>query len=276
MRWLRSARVAITCPLITKSDGTKFGKTEAGNVWLDPEKTSPYSFYQFWLNVSDEDAAKYIKIFTMLGREEIDSLVAEHNKLPHERMLQKKLATEMTRMVHSREDLEASVEASEILFGKGTTETLHRMNENTFLSVFEGVPTFDIKGELLKDKISILDLCSVHTDIFSSKGEMRRLIQGGGLSVNKEKVSDADQLIDDSFQFVDQVRGEKNGGSFIEYFTDDILEKVMAGGNIHARGGIIQDQKLRLGCQGNDQSHFQFHAPGEVFDPEVCVQIESF
>jgi len=205
---------ALTCPLITKSDGTKFGKTESGNVWLDPEKTSPYEFYQFWLNISDEDAARYIKIFTVLGKEEIETLIEEHIKAPHVRMLQKKLASEMTAMVHSQEDLDASLEASEILFGKGTTETLHRMNENTFLSVFDGVPTFDLHSDLLRKKISIVDLCTVHTKIFSSKGEMRRLIQGGGLSVNKDKVSDTDAMIDDSYLLNDKYiliqKGKKN------------------------------------------------------------------
>jgi len=201
---------ALTCPLITKSDGTKFGKTESGNVWLDPEKTSPYEFYQFWLNVSDEDAASYIKIFTVLGKEEIETLIEEHNKAPHVRMLQRKLASEMTVMVHSQEDLDAS----EILFGKGTTDTLHRMNENTFLSVFGGVPTFDLHSDLLRKKISIVDLCTVHTKIFSSKGEMKRLIQGGGLSVNKDKVSDTDAMIDDSYLLNDKYiliqKGKKN------------------------------------------------------------------
>ena len=205
---------ALTCPLITKSDGTKFGKTESGNVWLDPEKTSPYEFYQFWLNISDEDAARYIKIFTVLGKEEIETLIEEHIKAPHVRMLQRKLASEMTAMVHSQEDLDASLEASEILFGKGTTETLHRMNENTFLSVFDGVPTFDLHSDLLRKKISIVDLCTVHTKIFSSKGEMRRLIQGGGLSVNKDKVSDTDAMIDDSYLLNDKYiliqKGKKN------------------------------------------------------------------
>ena len=205
---------ALTCPLITKSDGTKFGKTESGNVWLDPEKTSPYEFYQFWLNVSDEDAASYIKIFTVMGKEEIETLIEEHNKAPHVRILQRKLASEMTVMVHSQEDLDASLEASEILFGKGTTETLHRMNENTFLSVFDGVPTFDLQSDLLRKKISIVDLCTVHTKIFSSKGEMRRLIQGGGLSVNKDKVSDTDAMIDDSYLLNDKYiliqKGKKN------------------------------------------------------------------
>ena len=205
---------ALTCPLITKSDGTKFGKTESGNVWLDPGKTSPYEFYQFWLNISDEDAARYIKIFTILGREEIDEITAEHVKSPHMRLLQRRLAEEITAMVHSKEDLDAAIEASEILFGKGTTETLHRMNEQTFLSVFEGVPTFNVKSELLKNKINLVDLCTVQTEIFSSKGEMRRLIQGGGLSVNKDKVSDTDALIDDSFLLNDKYiliqKGKKN------------------------------------------------------------------
>ncbi|MGM0667029.1 MAG: tyrosine--tRNA ligase [Bacteroidota bacterium] len=205
---------ALTCPLITKADGSKFGKTESGNVWLDPEKTTPYEFYQFWLNVSDEDAARYIKIFTILGREEIDELIAEHNKSPHERMLQKRLASEMTTMVHSKKELDASVEASAILFGRGTTESLKRMNENTFLSVFDGVPTHDISSDLLKDGVSLVDLCSLHTKIFSSKGEMRRLIQGGGLSVNKNKIADADMLIDESFllnnKYILVQKGKKN------------------------------------------------------------------
>jgi len=205
---------ALTCPLITKSDGSKFGKTESGNVWLDPAKTSPYEFYQFWLNVSDEDAARYIKIFTGLDREETDDLIAEHNKAPHERMLQKKLAAEMTVMVHSKADLMASVEASEILFGKGTTESLRRMNEDTFLSVFDGVPTFDIKRDLLKNKISLVELCTEQTKIFSSKGEMRRLIQGGGLSLNKDKIADADVLVDESIllneRYILIQKGKKN------------------------------------------------------------------
>jgi tyrosyl-tRNA synthetase len=146
---------ALTCPLITKSDGTKFGKTESGNVWLDPEKTSPYLFYQFWLNVSDEDAAKYIKIFTVLPQKEIDIIVSEHTKAPHERILQKKLAEEITIMVHSREEYESAIEASQILFGKGTTESLRKMSENTFLSVFEGVPVFDVKIEVLQKGVTL-------------------------------------------------------------------------------------------------------------------------
>jgi tyrosyl-tRNA synthetase len=183
---------ALTCPLITKADGSKFGKTESGNVWLDPEKTTPYQFYQFWLNVSDEDAAKYIKIFTILGKEEIDSIINEHNKAPHERFLQKRLAEEVTVMVHSRSDFEGAVEASQILFGKGTTESLTRMSESTFLSVFEGVPVFDVKMEVIVNGITIADLCAEKTQVFASKGELRRLVQGGGLSINKIKVENPD------------------------------------------------------------------------------------
>ena len=186
---------ALTCPLITKSDGTKFGKTESGNVWLDPEKTTPYQFYQFWLNVSDEDAARYIKIFTILGKDEIESIIIGHNKAPHERLLQRRLAEEVTVMVHSRDEYEGAVEASQILFGKGTTESLRKMNENTFLSVFEGVPIFDVKREVISKGVSISDLCAEHSQVFASKGELRRLVQGGGLSINKEKVESADKIL---------------------------------------------------------------------------------
>jgi len=186
---------ALTCPLITKSDGTKFGKTESGNVWLDPEKTSPYQFYQFWLNVSDEDAARYIKIFTLLDRNTIEELTESHNKSPHERILQKRLAEEVTVMVHSREEYDAAVEASQILFGKGTTETLMKMSEQTILSVFEGVPVFDVKHEILQAGVSFTDLCAVHTPVFASKGELRRLAQGGGISINKMKIEDPEMII---------------------------------------------------------------------------------
>ncbi len=186
---------AMTCPLITKSDGTKFGKTESGNVWLDPEKTSPYHFYQFWLNVSDEDAAKYIKIFTLLDRITIEELTEAHREAPHERILQKRLAEEMTVMVHSREDYEAAVEASQILFGKGTTESLKRMNESTFLSVFEGVPVFDISMEVIGRGVSAADLCAEHSAVFASKGELRRLVQGGGMSINKVRIDNPDMVI---------------------------------------------------------------------------------
>ncbi len=187
---------ALTCPLITKSDGTKFGKTESGNVWLDPEKTTPYQFYQFWLNISDEDAAKYIKIFTVLPQGEIENIVSEHNKAPHERILQKRLAEEVTVMVHSRDEYEGAVEASQILFGKGTTESLKKMSENTFLSVFEGVPVFDVKMEILLKGVTITDLCTEHSQIFASKGELRRLVIGGGLSLNKLKIDNPEMIVD--------------------------------------------------------------------------------
>ncbi len=186
---------AMTCPLITKADGTKFGKTESGNVWLDPERTSPYKFYQFWLNVSDEDAAKYMKIFTMLSEEEITALINEHAEAPHLRVLQKRLAKEMTIMVHSEADYDAAVEASGILFGKGTTETLIKLDEATFLSVFEGVPTFDVDTAIIENGVNVIDLCAEHTQVFPSKGDMRRLVKGGGVSLNKSKISDAEAMI---------------------------------------------------------------------------------
>jgi tyrosyl-tRNA synthetase len=186
---------ALTCPLITKSDGSKFGKTESGNVWLDPEKTTPYQFYQFWLNVSDEDAEKYIRIFTLLGRDEIARLADDHKLAPHERILQKRLAEELTVMVHSREDYEGAVEASQILFGKGTTDSLKKMNESTFLAVFEGVPVFDIKREVLEQGINLISLFTDFSRVFESKGEMRRLVQGGGLSLNKIRVDNPEMII---------------------------------------------------------------------------------
>jgi len=186
---------ALTCPLITKSDGTKFGKTESGNVWLDPEKTTPYQFYQFWLNVSDEDAAKYIRIFTVLGQKEIEEIISAHSKAPHERQLQKRLAEEVTVMVHSKADYESAVEASQILFGKGTTESLKKMSENTFLSVFEGVPVFDVKMDILIKGVTITDLCTEQSQVFSSKGELRRLIEGGGFSINKGKIDNPDSTV---------------------------------------------------------------------------------
>jgi len=205
---------ALTCPLITKADGSKFGKTESGNVWLDPDKTTPYQFYQFWLNVSDEDAARYIKIFTILGKEEIDNIISEHNKAPHERFLQRRLAEEVTVMVHSLEDYEGAVEASQILFGKGTTESLKKMNESTFLSVFEGVPVFDVARNIIDSGVTIADLCAGHTQVFPSKGELRRLVQGGGLSINKAKVENPDDkigsesLLNDKYLLVQ--KGKKN------------------------------------------------------------------
>jgi tyrosyl-tRNA synthetase len=186
---------AMTCPLITKSDGQKFGKTETGNVWLDPAKTTPYQFFQFWLNVADDDAEKFINIFTMLSHSEIDELVKAHRAEPHLRILQKRLAEEVTVMAHSREDYDGAVEASQILFGKGTTEQLQRMEENTFLAVFEGVPMYDINSSLLSAGVTVSDLCAVHTKITESKGEFRRLVQGGGVSLNKEKIDDPELII---------------------------------------------------------------------------------
>jgi tyrosyl-tRNA synthetase len=199
---------ALTSPLITKADGGKFGKTEAGTIWLDQEKTSPYHFYQFWLNVADADAVNYIRIFTFLGREEIEELIARHQEAPHERMLQRRLAEEVTRMVHSEEALNMAQEASQILFGKGTHESLAALDERTLLAVFEGVPQFDIDRKLLNGGISLIDLVAVHTPVFPSKGEARRTLQGGGLSLNKEKLADpealvtADNLIRDRFILV--------------------------------------------------------------------------
>ena len=185
---------ALTCPLITKSDGKKFGKTEKGNVWLDPQKTSAYAFLQFWLNCSDEDSKKFIRIFTLKSKEEIEALEKEHEAAPHLRLLQKALAEDITVRVHSRADYEAAVEASNILFGKGTHETLAQLSESMFLSVFEGVPTFNVSRTLLEAGISPVDLMTEHAPVFASKGEIRRLIKEGGLSVNKIKVDDATML----------------------------------------------------------------------------------
>ncbi len=184
---------ALTCPLITKSDGGKFGKTEEGNVWLDPERTSPYKFYQFWLNVSDEDAAKYIRIFTMLTQKEIDSLIAEHHENPHLRLLQKTLAKEVTIMVHTLEEYEMAVKASSILFGEATTEALGSIREDVFLSVFEGVPRFELPSADVNT--DILTLLAEDTSVFPSKGELRRLINGGGLSLNRKKITDPAYIV---------------------------------------------------------------------------------
>jgi len=184
---------ALTCPLITKADGGKFGKTEQGNVWIDPRYTSPYAFYQFWLNVSDEDAEKYIKIFTLLHREEIEEITLRHRHAPHERLLQKELAREITCMVHGEQEYQKALDASMILFGQGTSETLINMDEATFLSVFKGVPQFVIQpADLPSD---IVELLAVKTAVFPSKGECRKMIQGGGLSLNREKVTSPNQLV---------------------------------------------------------------------------------
>jgi tyrosyl-tRNA synthetase len=186
---------ALTCPLIKKADGTKFGKTESGNVWLDPLRTSPYQFYQFWLNASDEDAQKYIKIFTLLAKEEIEALVQEHLEAPHLRVLQKRLAREVTCLVHSEEAWITAVEASEILFGKGTEETLRKLDEETLLSIFEGVPQFHLSKAELAVGINVIDLLAEKSEVFSSKGEARRTIAGGGVSINKVKLESADLLM---------------------------------------------------------------------------------
>lgn len=187
---------ALTCPLIKKADGTKFGKTESGNVWLDRKLTSPYKFYQFWLNTSDEDAVKYIKIFTLLSQPEVDRLIETHVEAPHLRLLQKRLAEEVTVMVHSREDYELAVEASQILFGQGTAELLNKLDEETFLSVFDGVPQFKIAIAELNNGIKVVDLLAEKAMVFPSKGELRRTVQSNGLSINKEKVADAEVIVD--------------------------------------------------------------------------------
>jgi tyrosyl-tRNA synthetase len=204
---------ALTCPLITKSDGRKFGKTESGNVWLDPKRTTPYTFYQFWLNVADDEAERYIKIFTSLSHEEIDAAIAEHRQDPGRRTLQKLLGKEITTMVHSQKDYETAMEASNILFGKATKENLLKLDEATLLAVFEGVPMFEVD----KDKVlgaRAVDLLAETTKCFASKGEMRKLTQGGGVSVNKEKLDafdreiTSDDLINGKYIIVQ--RGKKN------------------------------------------------------------------
>ena len=190
---------ALTCPLVTKADGGKFGKTESGNVWLDPARTSPYQFYQFWINTSDADAEKYIKIFTTLSKEEVDELVAEQAKDPGLRPLQKRLAKEVTIMVHSEADYNMAVEASGILFGKSTKDNLLKLDERTFLEVFAGVPTYEISKAELANGIGVLDLLTEKAPVFPSKGDLRRNIQGGGVSIDKEKVTDPNLVVNDSF-----------------------------------------------------------------------------
>ena len=213
-RKLGGEAFALTCPLITKADGGKFGKTESGNVWLDRRYTSPYKFYQFWLNVSDADAAKYIKIFTDLPKEEIDALIKEQEEAPHLRPLQKRLAKEVTVMVHSQEDYDAAVEASNILFGNSTSEALKHLDEQTLLDVFNGVPQFEVSREELSAGVKAIDLFTEKAAIFPSKGEMRKLVQSGGISVNKEKLTDQDMVIDCSSLLDEKYllvqRGKKN------------------------------------------------------------------
>ena len=203
---------ALTCPLITKADGKKFGKTESGNIWLDAKRTSPYKFYQFWLNVSDDDAERYIKIFTSLDKETIDSLIEEHRQDPGRRQLQRRLAEEVTVMVHSREDYDMAVEASNILFGKSTKDSLLKLNEQTFLDIFEGVPRFEVSRDVIGQPA--VELFTSAAAVFASKGEMRKLVQAGGVSVNKEKLTafdrniTAEDLIDGKYLLVQ--RGKKN------------------------------------------------------------------
>ena len=186
---------ALTCPLITKADGGKFGKTESGNVWLDPKLTTPYKFYQFWLNVSDDDAEKYIKIFTLLSRDEVAALVEEQEAAPHLRPLQKRLAEEVTCMVHGKDEYDKAVEASQILFGNATAESLARLDKETFLSVFEGVPTYEIGRARLETGVPVVELLATETAAFPSKGELRRTIKGNGLSLNKAKLTDQEYLV---------------------------------------------------------------------------------
>ena len=202
---------AVTTPLIKKADGGKFGKTESGNVWLDKAKTSPYKFYQFWLNSTDEDAKNYIKIFTLLSQEEIEKLITEHNEAPHLRTLQKAIAEEVTTRVHSAEDLEMAIKASGILFGKSTADDLKSLDEDTFLSVFEGVPQFEIsKADL---RLGILDIVAEKTQIFASKGEARRMIKSNAVSINKEKIKEDHQLSENDLlngKYILAQKGKKN------------------------------------------------------------------
>ncbi len=204
---------ALTCPLITKADGGKFGKTEKGNIWLDPERTSPYAFYQFWLNCSDEDSKRYIRIFTHFDREEIEALEVEQDAAPHLRVLQKALAKDLTVRVHSEKDYEAAVNASEILFGKGTAESLAALSEKMFLSVFEGVPQFEVPASVLGDGCGIVDFLAEHTRIFASKGEARRMLKDNGVSLNKNKVGDDYAVTQDCLlngRYVLVQKGKKN------------------------------------------------------------------
>ena len=203
---------ALTCPLITKSDGKKFGKTESGNIWLDPKRTTPYKFYQFWLNVSDDDAERYIKIFTSLDKATIDALVEEHKQDPGRRLLQKRLAEETTVLVHSQEALDMAIEASNILFGKSTKESLLKLDEQTLLDIFDGVPHFNVTADQLGQPA--VEILTQTAPVFSSKGEMRKMVQGGGVSLNKEKLAafdrviTSDDLIDGKYLLVQ--RGKKN------------------------------------------------------------------
>jgi tyrosyl-tRNA synthetase len=204
---------ALTCPLITKADGTKFGKSEGGNIWLDPERTSPYKFYQYWLNTSDADAEKYIKIFTFLPKEEIENLIQAHKEAPHLRVLQKRLADEVTVMVHSQEDLDNAVRASDILFGKSTSSDLKKLDEKTFLEVFEGVPQAEVSKEDIDNGLDMIGALAAKTGFLASNGEARRELKQNSISVNKEKVKEdyiitTEDLINNKFVLLQ--RGKKN------------------------------------------------------------------
>lgn len=205
---------ALVCPLITKADGGKFGKTESGNVWLDRRYTSPYKFYQFWLNVSDDDAEKYIKIFTSMPKEEIESIVEEQKQAPHLRPLQKRLAEEITVMVHSREDYDLAVDASQILFGRSTSQALRNIDEETFLQVFEGVPQFTVSKDKLLSGIKAVDLLTEDAEVFPSKGELRKTVSAGGVMINKDKLKQFDDIIYQKHLIGDKYivaqRGKKN------------------------------------------------------------------
>jgi len=205
---------ALTTPLLTKSDGSKFGKSEDGNLWLDKTKTSAYKFYQYWLNLSDEDAEKYIKVFTFLAEDEIKKITTEHHMAPHLRLLQKTLAREITILVHSQADYETALDASEILFGKGTTESLRKLSEDDFLAIFNGVPVFEVARSKFSENVPVIDFLTDLAPIFESKGELKRMITGGGLSVNKDKIMQSDQVVDESYlinsKYLLAQKGKKN------------------------------------------------------------------
>ncbi|MBR6333882.1 MAG: tyrosine--tRNA ligase [Bacteroidales bacterium] len=212
-RILNGEAYALTCPLITKADGGKFGKTEKGNIWLDPERTSPYAFYQFWLNCSDDDSKRYIRIFTHFTKEEIEEMEQEHDAAPHLRILQKALAKDLTIRVHSEDDYNAAVNASEILFGKGTSESLAALPEKLFLSVFEGVPQVEVPKTVIENGCGVVDFLAEHTNIFASKGEARRMLKDNGVSINKNKVKEdlivnADMVMNGHYILVQ--KGKKN------------------------------------------------------------------
>jgi tyrosyl-tRNA synthetase len=212
-RMINGEAYALTCPLITKADGGKFGKTEKGNVWLDPARTSPYAFYQFWLNCSDDDSKRYIRIFTHFTKEEIEEMERQHDAEPHLRILQKALAKDLTVRVHSQEDYDAAVNASEILFGKGTAENLAALSEEMFLSVFEGVPQFEVPMSVLDETCGVVDFLAKHTQVFNSNGEARRMLKDNGVSINKTKVKEdkivtKDDLLNGKYVLVQ--KGKKN------------------------------------------------------------------